>query len=178
MLTDFIGDGLNGKYGQPWDQVDRAAAFSALLLIVQDIEKGTLNGKPYNPLAKTGQNSEALKEALAFYMGREKTRIVRDINNTVNADKGQVVDAKLAKAVSSVMSTEQTKLDNFCKNSLEPFGVKLEFKINTTSNRGYNGVGYPNHNPSFPANLQTACKNGRTNATASPQGNQNGGNSH
>ena len=67
------------------------------------------------------------------------------------------------------MGTEESKLANFCKDSLEPFGVKLGFNVNKTAERGYNGADYPNHNPSLPADLQEACKKGRMKATAKNQ---------
>ncbi len=127
-LNNFINAGLAGVYGQKWDEVDRAAALVALKYITEDIGKGKLLGKGYDPLDKEGKNVENMKKALVFYMTAEKPKIVADIHEQIRSSADEK-DSKINNAVKDICSKREKDtltgyFDGTLKNTLGVEGVK------------------------------------------------------
>lgn len=73
-LVALINDGVNGKDGEKWDQVDVICAISAYDKILQDIMKGRLGGKRFNPLDASG-NDELIKKEFERYRKNERQKV-------------------------------------------------------------------------------------------------------
>ncbi len=127
-LENFINAGLAGAYGQKWDEVDRAASLVALKHICEDISKGKLLGKGYDPRDKEGKNVENMKKALVFYMTAEKPKIIADINDRIRSSSDNK-DSKITNAVTKICGErEKDVLSNYfdgnLKNKLGIEGIK------------------------------------------------------
>lgn len=132
-LQDFVNDGLAGKYGEKWDEIDRAAALKAMKHIAEDMEKGKLNGKPYNPVDRKGENLKEMKKAMAFYMAAEKPQIVELIHKRIVQSSGDVKDSKITSTVRGVCSEiEQDVCNKYFGERMKANGIEgLKPSINS-----------------------------------------------
>ncbi len=131
-LEKHIIDGVDGKLGgKEWDKADEVSAIMAMTKIIQDISKGKLNGKPYNPLA---DNEELLKNTFDLYMKNERTNaenaIHKALDNPTNDVEQQRNDSSSARdrAVSQALRTENEKLAQTLKEQ-KANGVEISIKI-------------------------------------------------
>ncbi len=129
-LQDYVEKGMKGELGdRQWDSVDQVTATAAMNKIIQDISKGTLNGKPYNPIGEN--NDELLKKAMDAYMALERPLVEKEINdNLIRLENSGEKDmtGKMKNLVSTALRARNDALGKTV-NTMKAYGVEMQPKI-------------------------------------------------
>lgn len=132
-LQLFIQNGVDGKFGEKWDAVDRTAACAAMNLLIKDLQAGKLNGKPFNPLAK--DSYEEMQKSMVFYMTVTKPKIVSEIEKARLANASEkTAESRADKASNDIFRKYKGDLDTTC-NELKSYGVEIKPAIAETTEK-------------------------------------------
>lgn len=140
-LVTLINDGVDGKNGEKWDQVDVICAISAYDNILKDIMKGRLGGKRFNPM-DAGANEELIKKEFDRYRKKERQKVEDKIDETLEFLTKDNTSRDMRKnAIDSVkkdyLGGESRGLTKTLK-SLERYGVSINIDFNKIDGSNYN----------------------------------------
>lgn len=131
QLEDYMRAGVEGKLeGPQWDKADQVTATIAMAKILEQLQKGELNGRPFNPMdTNSPTNGELLKKTLKQYMEAERSEIEQKISDKVTADTNQhVTDSKENKAIADLLKEPASALKTI-QGRLKALGVTIEPNI-------------------------------------------------